>query len=232
MLVPRALPHLEDLPGRHGERLARPFELGFLAGIAAALPGDQAAALAQERRGQLREGGQPRDRPGGDHVVRLAPGAGGVLLRAGVDHAHVLDPGALAGGAHELALAAHGLDQVDAGGREGNGEDETGEPRARADVGDRASRLERRDLQAGERVGDVRTPGLLRVADRAERARSSARSCSTDSSLARASGSSSRAMGAQRQKAGRRPDRVTRRRLRRRSQAARRSRSGRARRPR
>ena len=65
VLVPRALPHLEDLPRRHRQELARARELGLLVGVPPSLPGDQRAALAQQRARPARRaspGARPRGR--------------------------------------------------------------------------------------------------------------------------------------------------------------------------
>ena len=83
MLVAGALPHFEHLARLHGGRGQRAFELSLLFRVAAALPGDERAALAQERRGELGEGRQARDRACGDGVVGLAALGGARAPRSG-----------------------------------------------------------------------------------------------------------------------------------------------------
>ena len=71
----------------------------------------------EQRRGELGERREAPDGAGGHRVVGLATGARGELLGAHLDRRGVVDPGGAGREADELALAAHGLDQIDPGGR-------------------------------------------------------------------------------------------------------------------
>ena len=85
-------PDGEDLDRVHRQRLGGAVELRLLVGVAAALPGDEDAAGAEERGGELGEGAEAADGAGGDGVVGLAALAAGPVLGAGVDHPGVGDP--------------------------------------------------------------------------------------------------------------------------------------------
>src|SRR6186997_1039140 len=78
-------PDGEDPLRLHRQGLGGALELQLLLLVAPALPGDQRAALAEQRRGELGEGREPADRTRRDRVEALPAGAAGELLRARVD---------------------------------------------------------------------------------------------------------------------------------------------------
>ena len=130
-----------------------------------ALPRDEHAALAQQRRGVLAEDGQRRERAGAHDVA--APEPVGPLLGAAPDDLDV-------GEAHRVAAARRNshLRPTDstritrARGRTA-ASTRPGRPGARAEVGDHLRATELRDLEPGERVGDVHV--AARLVDRAPR---------------------------------------------------------------
>ena len=114
----------------------------------------------------------PADGASGDRVVGLATGGAGgrPVLGAGVDRAGVGQARGRGGALDELGLAPDRLDQIDPGVGKHGGEDEAGEPGARADVADRRGPGELGVGEPAEAVGDVDAPGALGIADGARTA--------------------------------------------------------------
>ena len=216
-----------DLERLHRQLAGRALELGLLAGVAAALPRDERAAVAQQRRRELGQRRQAADGARGDGVVGLAALAGGQRLGALGEHARVGDARGVGGAAHEVALARDRLDQVDARVREGGGEDEAGEAGAGADVGDAPSARELGELEAREAVCHVDTPRALGIAHRARRGRVGGEHLDEARQRSRAGGGRSRSAARSGAPASPEPALTPRRR-----RAERRPRSDRARRPR
>ena len=127
----RLLAHAELCRGGRGVRR--------LFGRDRALPGDQHALVAQQRRGVLDQHGQRRERARADHVASTQ--AVLPLLRARPHDLGVVQVHLARGGAQERALAADRLDEDDVGRRQRRGEHQPGQPRPGAEVGDEAAPL-------------------------------------------------------------------------------------------
>ena len=125
--------------GSIASRDGRSGQLRLLLRERGALPGDQHAAVPQQRRGELRQGRRAAHRPGGDRVVGLPALPGGPLLGALADHRRVLEAHPLDRLAQELALARNRLDQVDPRPRQAGRQDQARQARAAAEVGDPAA---------------------------------------------------------------------------------------------
>ena len=116
----------------HGRGGPLPGALGR--GVALALPRDQPAADRQQGSrvlGQHRERGK---RPGQHGVVGLPWLAAGPVLRPRVHDPDALEPQPPRRDLHELAFAAHGLDQVECHARARDRQRQSRKPRAAADV--------------------------------------------------------------------------------------------------
>src|SRR5680860_1321559 len=85
--------YIEDLHGLHRKPLGGSFELLLLLLVPSALPGNQDAVLLEKWGGQLGEGREAAYGSCGYRAVGVALLGCGDLLRAGVDHGCVGDPG-------------------------------------------------------------------------------------------------------------------------------------------
>ena len=141
----------------------------LLARVAPALPGDERAALAQQRRRVLEQDVQAREGPRRDDVAgrrglppRPPPGR--------VTTSTFVEPQLLRRLLEELRLLADALDEDDARLRARERQHETREAGAGPEVGDRRRRrAASSSSQARERVGDVDLDAGRRVADRRQR---------------------------------------------------------------
>src|SRR6188768_3193869 len=104
-------PDMADLLGPHRELLSSPGELGLFVGVALALPGNEDAAVLEQWRGELGEGGEAADGAGSHCCVCLASLTSGELLGTGVDDASIGDPRSGDRALDEIALAPHRLNQ-------------------------------------------------------------------------------------------------------------------------
>ena len=79
MLASRVRTDWPDLGRDHRELVGSALQLGFLLGVAAALPGDEDTAFTEQGGRELREGAEPADGAGGDGLVglRALPGRPG-----------------------------------------------------------------------------------------------------------------------------------------------------------
>jgi hypothetical protein len=162
--------HRADFAQFHAKFGRRGRRGGFLDRIASTLPGDERAIADEEWRRILEEDRQRRHRARGHRVVRARPLVASPLLSPYGQRAN-LDPGRLREALDHLALAAGGLDQIDARGRHCGRQDEAWKSRTGADVGDRSRRPERTDIKPLQAVGNVDVDSLRGRTHRGRRIR-------------------------------------------------------------